>query len=152
MPELGGDDGSKVEVDQIIELAAKLENVPKGNLRRALKAINYTARTQRLDVYLGHATTAMGNLVAAGIVAAFLWLGYSMVEANEAGYGVLLCGLPTSSVAAIFVVKKLPDFKALAAMARQIQPPQQPVDQVPPARVAPESGMTATEQSGGAVP
>jgi hypothetical protein len=151
MVETGEDSASKVDVDQLIELTKKLENVKKATLKRALKEINYTARTKRIDMYFGHATTVLGNLVAGGAVAAFAWLAHSMVEAHEAGYGVLLCGLPASSIAAIFVIKKLPDFKALASMARQVQSVQQQADQVPPART-PIDGTpgTADQASGGA--
>ncbi|CAL9468596.1 hypothetical protein ACF052_24945 [Streptomyces pilosus] len=145
----GEETGSKVDVDRLIELVGKLENADKATLRRVLKEINYTARTQRINMYLGHATTVLGNLVAGGVVAAFIWVAHSMVEAQEAGYGVLLCGLPASSIAAIFVVKKLPDFKALASLARQVQPAQQPAEQVPAARTPVDGNPQTAEQAGG---
>ncbi|MEU6810887.1 hypothetical protein ABZ920_18245 [Streptomyces sp. NPDC046831] len=161
-----GDPSAKVDVDQLIELATKLENVEKASLRQALKGINYTARTERIDMYLGHVTTALGTLVAGGAVAAFLWVAHTMVEAHEAGYGVLLCGLPASSIAGIFVIRKLPDFRALVSAARQVQAGQaqagqaqtgqvpagqQPVDQVPPARPPIDASTNPADQTGGAV-
>ncbi|MEV7035363.1 hypothetical protein AB0N99_34685 [Streptomyces sp. NPDC093272] len=149
MFEAGEEPSSKVDVDQLIELTGKLGNVDKATLKRALKEINYTARTQRIDMYLGHATTVIGNLVAGCAVAALIWVAHTMVEAHEAGYGVLLCGLPASSIAAIFVIKKLPDLKALATMARQVQPGQQQADQVPAARTSIDGNPTAVDQTSG---
>ncbi|MFJ9613471.1 hypothetical protein [Streptomyces noursei] len=137
---------SKFDIDQLAELAKRLEGVEKDALNRALKAINYPARTQRISMYLGHATTVLGVLVGGGAVAAFVWLAHSMVAAHEAGYGVLICGLPASSIAAIFAIKKSPDFKALASMARQIQPAQ--TGQIPQARTAADGTPSPADQTG----
>ncbi|MER5504189.1 hypothetical protein ABT052_02555 [Streptomyces sp. NPDC002766] len=147
MTEAGDEFATKVDVDQLIELTKGLEHVKRSTLKRALKEINFTARTQRIDMYFGHATTALGTLVAGGAVAAFAWLAHSMVEAHEAGYGVLVCGLPASSLAAIFVIKKMPDFKALASMARQVQSGQQQGDQVPSARTPSDGNPSTSDQN-----
>ncbi|MGV9251801.1 hypothetical protein [Streptomyces sp. NPDC003697] len=82
-------------------------------------------------------------------MAAFAWVAHTMVEAHEAGYGVLLCGLPASSIAGIFVIRKLPDFKALASLARQVQTGQQPADQVPQPRTPIDGSPNPADQPGG---
>ncbi|WP_460078716.1 hypothetical protein [Streptomyces variabilis] len=145
----GENPDSKVDVDQLIELATRLENVPKGTVKRALKEINYPARTQRINMYLGHATTALGTLVAGGSVIALVWLAHSMVQAQEAGYGVLLCGLPASSIAGIFVIRKAPNLRAFTSMSRQLRAAQP--NQVPPARTAADPAANPADQTGSGV-
>ncbi|MGW1072870.1 hypothetical protein [Streptomyces sp. NPDC002537] len=118
MTDNGGTTESTVAIDQLMELVKNLEHVNSRNLRRAIRSINMDARNQRLDVILGNATTAFGQCLSGGLVLAYLWVGYQMVQRGDAGYCVLLCGMPVTSVASIFALKKLPAAQALGTMTR----------------------------------
>ncbi|WKK23508.1 hypothetical protein QZH56_33145 [Streptomyces olivoreticuli] len=120
MTDNGGTNGSTVDFDQLMELVKNLENVKSRNLRRAMRSINMEARNQRLDVILGNATTALGQCLSGTLVLAYLWVGYQMVQRGDAGYCVLLCGMPVTSVASIFALKKVPATQAMGTLSRQI--------------------------------
>ncbi|MEV4439427.1 hypothetical protein AB0K09_10450 [Streptomyces sp. NPDC049577] len=110
------DGRSEDRLDQLIELAKMLDGVPPRSLRRAVRAMNYQARTQRLEGILSNATTALGILVAGGLVLAFLKLGYEMAHMGEAGYGCVVCGVPATSIATIFVLKQTPAAQTLGKL------------------------------------
>ncbi|RLV04318.1 hypothetical protein CTZ27_10095 [Streptomyces griseocarneus] len=118
MTDNGGSTETTVSFDQLMELANRLENVNSKNLRRALRSLNTEARIQRLDVVLGNCTTAFGQCLSGTLVLAYLWVGYQMVQRGDAGYCVLLCGMPVTSVASIFALKKVPAAQALGAMSK----------------------------------
>ncbi|MEU5418648.1 hypothetical protein ACFY1P_30005 [Streptomyces sp. NPDC001407] len=103
-----------------MELVKNLEHVKSRNLRRAMRSINMEARNQRLDVILGNATTALGQCLSGTLVLAYLWVGYQMVQRGDAGYCVLLCGMPVTSVASIFALKKMPASQAMGQLSRQV--------------------------------
>lgn len=116
----GNNGGSTIAVDQLMELVKNLEHVKSRNLRRAMRSINMEARNQRLDVILGNATTALGQCLSGALVVAYLWVGYQMVQRGDAGYCVLLCGMPVTSVASIFALKKVPATQAMGQLSRQV--------------------------------
>ncbi|MCH5676815.1 hypothetical protein [Streptomyces gilvus] len=96
----------KVDVERLVELAKRLENVKSKDLKRALKAINYEARTQRWNAVLSNLNTAFGITVSGFLVVAFVWLGYQLVLRNQPGWCVAVCGVPLTSISTIFVLKK----------------------------------------------
>ncbi|MFF7446107.1 MULTISPECIES: hypothetical protein [unclassified Streptomyces] len=101
------DDEAKAQLEVIIELSRKLKGTTKKQLKFALKALNYPARTERIRIYVEGATTAFGSLVSAAIVGAYLLVGYQMVLRDHVYACVLLCGIPVTSIASIFVLKKV---------------------------------------------
>ncbi|MEZ7006853.1 hypothetical protein VM636_14055 [Streptomyces sp. SCSIO 75703] len=106
-------------VAQLIELAKHLEVANKRHLRTVLHAVTADYRVQRIQAIGQMAQNLLGQLFAAGLVGGFLFLAYHMVQRGESGYAVLLAGFPASSMAGIFVLRVLPDFKAMSAFARQ---------------------------------
>ncbi|WP_157968682.1 hypothetical protein [Streptomyces geranii] len=101
------DDEAKAQLEVVIELSRKLKGTSAKQLRMAMNAINYPARTERIRVYVDGATTAFGSVVSAAIVGAYLWVGYQMVLRDHVYACVLLCGIPVTSIASIFVLKKV---------------------------------------------
>ncbi|MFI6336816.1 hypothetical protein [Streptomyces sp. NPDC050535] len=99
-----GDD--KVDVERLVELARRLENVKSKDLKRALKAINYAARTQRWNAVLSNLNTALGIVVSGVLVLSFVWLGYQLALKGHPGWCVAVCGVPVTSISSIFVLKK----------------------------------------------
>ncbi|KPI12352.1 hypothetical protein OV450_2970 [Actinobacteria bacterium OV450] len=105
---------------QLLELVKHLEVVNTKNLRAVLRTLTADSRTKRFEAIGRVLQTLLGQLAATALVGGFIWLGYQMVQRGESGYAVLLAGMPASSIAAIFVLRQLPDFKAMAAFARQV--------------------------------
>lgn len=116
----GGAVSVKVDTAQIIELSKNLEIVDQRTLRRAIRAITLDARLHYRGVVLGNIVMALSYLISGGMVLAYLWVGYQMVLRDQAGWCVVLCGLPVTSVASIFTLKKLPATHALGALGRRI--------------------------------
>lgn len=104
---------------QLLELVKHLEVVNSRNLRIVLRALTADYRVKRLEAMGKMLQNLFGQLTATGLVAGFVWLGYQMVQRGESGFALLLAGVPASSIAAIFVLCQMPDFKAMAAYARQ---------------------------------
>ncbi|MFD7110999.1 hypothetical protein ACFWAF_12475 [Streptomyces microflavus] len=135
---------------QLLELVKHLEVVNSKNLRTVLRALTADYRVKRLETVGKMAQNLFGQLAATGLVCAFIWLGYNMVLRGESGYAVLLAGMPASSIAAIFVLRKMPDFKAMAIYARQVNAMAANV----PAQGGPQVGaapVSPPPPSGGAV-
>lgn len=106
-PPLSIGDEAKAQLEVAIELSRKLKGTTGKQLKIALKALNYPDRTERIRVYVEGATTAFGSLVSAAIVGAYHWVGFQMVLRDHVYACVLLCGIPVTSIASIFVLKKV---------------------------------------------
>lgn len=124
-------------IGQLIELAKHLEVVNGKDLRRALQPLTADTRVKRFEIAMRILGNFIGQLFGAALVSGFLWLAYQMILRGESGFAVLLTGLPASSMAAIFVVRKMPDVKALGTLARQVQVMSSSAPQVPPQAGAP---------------
>ncbi|MEU5324116.1 hypothetical protein AB0G67_46460 [Streptomyces sp. NPDC021056] len=152
-PPLAIDDEAKAQLEVIIELSRKLKGTTKKQLKFALKALNYPARTERIRIYVDGATTAFGSLVSASIVGAYLLVGYQMVLRDHVYACVLLCGIPVTSIASIFVLKKVlgSDILSHFAGGRWLRNAPQPQAPAPlPAQTAAEPGAAdpAANQAG----
>lgn len=109
---------AKAQLDAAIELSRKLQGVSRRELKIAVKALNYPYRTERLRVYTDSATTAFGSLVSGALVLAYLWVGYQMVVRDHVVSCVILCGIPVTSIASIFTLKKVLGADTLALLGR----------------------------------
>ncbi|MCD9141551.1 hypothetical protein [Streptomyces albireticuli] len=116
----GGAISVKVDTAHIIELSKNLENVDQRTLRRAIRAITLDSRLHFRGVVLGNVVMALGHVISGALVLAYLWVGYQMVLRDHAGLCVVLCGLPVTSVASIFMLKKVPATHALGALGRRV--------------------------------
>ncbi|MCK8680561.1 MULTISPECIES: hypothetical protein [Streptomyces] len=105
---------------QLLEMIKHLEVANKKNLRIVLRTLTTDYRAQRLEAIGKMLQVLVGQLAAAGLILGFTLLAFEMVKKGESGYAVLLVGMPASSIAAIFVLRKMPDFKAMSSFARQV--------------------------------
>lgn len=128
---------------QLLELVKHLEVVNTKNLRVVLRALTADSRVRQLESFGRMMQNLLGQVAAAGLVGGFIWLGYQMVQRGESGYAVLLAGMPASSIAAIFVLRQLPDFKAMANFARQVNAMAANATPTVPAQGGPPAGTAA---------
>ncbi|MEU0337092.1 hypothetical protein [Streptomyces sp. NPDC006193] len=117
-PPLAIGDDQKAQLDVIAELAKKLKGTTEKQLKTAIKAINYEARTDRHRVYVDGVTTVFASLVSGCLVVAYLWVGYEMVKRDHVIPCVLLCGIPATSIASIFSLKKALGSDVLGKLAQ----------------------------------
>ncbi|MFF5306716.1 hypothetical protein ACFY5F_45915 [Streptomyces sp. NPDC013161] len=109
---------AKAQLEAVIELSRRLKGVSRRELKIAVKALNYPYRTERIRIYTDSMTTAFGSVVSGTLVLAYLWVGYQMVLRDHVVSCVVLCGIPATSIASIFMLKKVLGVETLALLGR----------------------------------
>ena len=109
---------AKAQLEAVIELSRRLKGVSRRELKIAVRALNYPYRTDRIRMYTDSMTTAFGSLVSGTLVLAYLWVGYQMVLRDHVVSCVVLCGIPATSIASIFMLKKVLGAETLALLGR----------------------------------
>ncbi|KNB51533.1 hypothetical protein [Streptomyces caatingaensis] len=113
-------DESEAFVALLAELRKTFDGMSSRDLLRVVKAINSRARHQDRRIAYDYGVVVLGQLFSFGALGLYCLLGYYMIRTGNAGYCLLLMGVPATSMATVFALRKVPATQALAGLVQAL--------------------------------